>query len=462
MKRLTYILLVLVMVFSMITPVSTEAKKTKATTEATSKKKTEEKTESDIKADTDVSDLPSDAADKEMAEDGDETGTIEENVTEATTEEVTTTAYNRTKERVTYTMSDIDIEAESAIVIDYKTGEILYKKNEALKSYPASIAKLMTAIIAYENMELSDVVRYTKQVISSVPKGETKAGIKKNERLTVKQSMNLLLLYSANDAANGLAYECSGNVEAFAELMNEKAKELGCENTNFVNAGGSYDEKQVTTAEDMALIAKEAYSIKSIRKIMKSDKFTLTATNKRHKKKTFRNPNRMMDEDTEYYYEPCVAGRTGYFEYTEEEDGQEVSKQVATIVSYAKLQDRIVCAVVLGGSSKEQNYVDTINLFDYIDQHADLSVYKTKAKATTTAEAKKITEASTANASDKKQGGLKSKLLVVAKIAGVVLFVLFVLVIIRIIHVQRVKSQRRRDAAKRRKARERRRRKNRR
>jgi D-alanyl-D-alanine carboxypeptidase len=149
---------------------------------------------------------------------------------------------------------NLNITAGAAILIDSSTGKILYSKNENEKMYPASTTKIMTAILTLENCNLDDVVTVEYEAIASIPSGYSVAALQPGEQLTVEQLLQVMMVHSANDAANVLAYYISGSIESFATLMNTKAAELGLENTHFVNPSGAHDDNHYTTAYDLAKI----------------------------------------------------------------------------------------------------------------------------------------------------------------------------------------------------------------
>lgn len=168
------------------------------------------------------------------------------------------------------------IKAETAVIYNGQTNEVLWQKDADKRMEPASITKLMTALVAIENLELSKIVTITKAVEDIEP---TEIGLEEGEEIPVRDLLYATLLYSANDAATALAIETSGTVEDFAALMNEKARELGCKNTNFVNASGLSDDNHYSTALDLAVIAKAALSNPEIRKISGTTEYTIPETN---------------------------------------------------------------------------------------------------------------------------------------------------------------------------------------
>lgn len=133
----------------------------------------------------------------------------------------------------------VEIYAPSAILMDMNTGKILYEKNINDKMYPASMTKVLTAIIILENCSLEEIATVSYDAVMSVDYGYVSANLQIGEELTVEQLLNLLMVSSSNDAANVLAEHFSGSISAFAEVMNEKALEIGCKNTHFTNASRS-------------------------------------------------------------------------------------------------------------------------------------------------------------------------------------------------------------------------------
>lgn len=257
------------------------------------------------------------------------------------------------------------IVGESAIVIDVETGDVLYEKNPDIKHYPASITKCMTALVVLENRDLDDTVEYSNEALLSIESGSSAAYIKPGEIMTVEESLYVMMLHSANDVAHGLAYEVGGDLPGFAQMMNKKAKELGCTDTNFVNASGLNDSNHYTTASDIAKIAQAAYCNEILQKIMGTVRYEQPATNLTKNTRTWINGNRMIREGSEYYYEPCLGGKTGY-----------TVAAGGTLITYARLHDRVLACVILKSQNSAKAYEDSIKLYKYIDENKDFSVYQ--------------------------------------------------------------------------------------
>ena len=186
-------------------------------------------------------------------------------------------AYNKTIESNSWEKwpTGPAVYAQSAIVMEADTGMILYAKDMEQKNYPASITKIMTALLALENCELNEEIEFSYHATHSIEYGSSSIARTEGEILTVEETLYGLMLSSANECANALAEHIAGSNEDFALLMNEKAKELGCVNTHFSNPSGLHDENHYTCAYDMALITKAALENEDFRRISGTDYYTL-------------------------------------------------------------------------------------------------------------------------------------------------------------------------------------------
>lgn len=243
-----------------------------------------------------------------------------------------------------------EIGAYAAVLMDATTGTILYVKNPDEHLYPASITKVLTALIALENANLSDVITYSYDATHLEP-GSSSVAITEGEEVTVEDSLYAMIMASANEAANGLAEHVAGSTEAFAEMMNEKAAELGCTNSHFVNPHGYHNADHYTTARDMAIIMNACVKNPAFLTIASTIKHTIQPTNKQPEPRYLATKVRSMKQGPEYY-EYVVAGKTGYH------------KQAAnTLVTYAQKGDmKLVCAVMYCSGTL---YQDTNTLFEY-------------------------------------------------------------------------------------------------
>lgn len=240
--------------------------------------------------------------------------------------------------------------AETGIVMDLDSGEILYAKGIDEKRAPASITKIMTAMLAIEKVPLDTKITFTNEV-NNIEPGSTHIGIKPGETLTMEESLYGILLGSANEVSSGVAEYIGGTVQAFVDMMNERAQELGCKNTHFVNANGLYDDNHYTTARDMALIAQAAFQNKTFQNIVKTPYYIIPPTNITAEERWINNHHQML-LDGDQHYDGCLGGKTGY-----------TVKAGNTLVTYAQRDSmRLVCVVLKGTT---EYYNDTRNLLDY-------------------------------------------------------------------------------------------------
>lgn len=244
------------------------------------------------------------------------------------------------------------IGAEAAILMEANTGTILYAKNINERLYPASTTKILTCLIAAEQADLNDIVTMSNEAVFSVPVDGSKIYLDVGEQITVDEALQATLIASANDAANGLAELIGGSLEGFADIMNERAKELGCTNSNFVNSNGLYDDNHYTTAHDLAMICCAFFNNELLCKY--------SSTTRLHLKATATQPDDIIEfsknklyEGGDYAYEYLVGSKTGYTDEARQ-----------TLVSCAEKNGMKLVCVILKEETPYQ-YEDTVSLFDY-------------------------------------------------------------------------------------------------
>lgn len=244
------------------------------------------------------------------------------------------------------------VAAGGAILIDGDTGTVLYEKNSHERFYPASITKIMTALLAIENCDLNDTITFSREAIFSIEPGSSHIALNPGEVLTVENALYGLMLESANEAANGLAEKTSGSMEAFAELMTNRAKELGCNDTNFVNANGLHSENHYTSCYDMAMIAKAAFKNPVFCKIDATRSYQIPPTNLQPETRYLNAGHKMLKPSSPEYYEGVTGGKTGY---------TTISKN--TLVTCAERNGLKLIAVVM--NADHTHYSDTRALLDF-------------------------------------------------------------------------------------------------
>ncbi len=255
-----------------------------------------------------------------------------------------------------------EITAPSGILIDASTGDILYEKNSHELMYPASTTKTMTAILALENANLEDKVVIDKETPFT---DGSRIYVIEDEILTIEQLLYALMVESANDAAVALAKHVSGNVEEFAKLMNKRAKELGALNTNFVNPNGLPNEEHVTTAYDLAMIARHGMTIPKFVELTNTVRYQIPPTNKQVETRYFKNSNRFLwavgGNNRILYKGEWIDIKCDYIKGIK--TGYTMDAQQCLISSALKDSHRFISVVL---KAKGTNiYLDTRTLIDY-------------------------------------------------------------------------------------------------
>lgn len=246
-----------------------------------------------------------------------------------------------------------EVGAESAILIEANTGAILYEKNVHDHHYPASITKILTAYIARQKSELNEVVEYSSKAVNSINwREDSNIGIKAGEALTMEQSLYSLLVGSANECGNAIGEHISGSMEAFAELMNQTAQEIGCVDSHFVTTNGIHDENHYTSAYDMAQIARKFFSDDLLCKMSSQSSYELRASSTLSQDLWASCKNQLLP-GRKYAYEYLVGSKTGY---------TDLARQ--NLVSCAEKDGLKLICVVMKDESPMQ-YTDTIDLFNY-------------------------------------------------------------------------------------------------
>ncbi|MCI8407894.1 MAG: D-alanyl-D-alanine carboxypeptidase [Lachnospiraceae bacterium] len=253
------------------------------------------------------------------------------------------------------------ITSASAIVMDADTGLILYDKKSNVKHYPASITKIMTTLLCIENCTMNETVTFKESEVLNLESGASNIDTKVGETLTIEQCLYAIMLASANEVCLGVADYISGDIPTFAELMNNRAKEIGCKNTHFSNPNGLHSDDHYTTAYDMAMISKEALKNSTFRKVAGTKVAYIPKTNKHDARPPIVNHHNMLNAYTynQYLYDSCTGGKTGY-----------TSMAQSTLVTFAERDGmRLICVVMKGQAPKQSLtaniYTDTTSLLDF-------------------------------------------------------------------------------------------------
>ena len=243
------------------------------------------------------------------------------------------------------------VEAESVILYDVTHDRVLFEKDADSKRYPASITKILTALLVLEHAGLNETVTYSKNAVTKLESGAVTLSLQEGDKVSVKDSLYGLMLKSANEVANGLAEHVGGSISGFADMMNAKAKALGCTGTNFVNPNGLNNTNHYTTARDMAKIAKAAFENKKLCEITSTTSYKFPAT-KAVGARTISMGHKMLYTSDSRYYEGIVGGKTGY-----------TSLAGNTLITCVERDGVRMIAVIL--KSRSTHYTDTKALLDY-------------------------------------------------------------------------------------------------
>lgn len=244
------------------------------------------------------------------------------------------------------------IGAEAAILIEANTGTVLYAKNIHEKNYPASTTKILTCLIATEKSEMNEIVDYSKNAVFSIERDSSNMGMDAGEKITMEQSLYGILVGSANEAANAVAEHISGSVEEFAKLMNNKAKELGCQESHFVNPNGLYNDEHYTSAYDLAMIGRAFFKNELLCKMSSTPNYEIPPTSTQPDDIVVHSKNKLLP-NRECSYDYLVGSKTGF-----------TSEARQTLVSCAKKDGLTLICVIMKEESPSQ-FTDTVELFDY-------------------------------------------------------------------------------------------------
>ena len=245
-----------------------------------------------------------------------------------------------------------EIVGEAALLIEAESGVVLYEKNSKVSMYPASITKLMTALLVLENCELDEMVPFSAKAVFSLPAGASHIAINPGEELSVEHCLYGLLLASANEVANALAEHVAGSMDEFAVLMNNRMKELGAKGTNFVNPSGLHADDHYTTCYDMGLLCREIIQDKNFLKINGTASYIIPPTNLQPLKRPINTTHKLLKKGSTNYT-GAFGGKTGHTDIAGN-----------TLITFAKRNGMTLICIVMK-SDANHVYSDTTALLDY-------------------------------------------------------------------------------------------------
>ena len=244
------------------------------------------------------------------------------------------------------------IKSETAVLMEAETGAVLYNKNMHRQMYPASITKVITALLAMENCQPEDVMTVSYNACHNLPYNSSHIALDTGEQISVKNALYALAIESANDVANVFAEHIAGSNEAFGEMMTQKARELGAYDTNFTNPHGLPEDDHYTTAYDMALITAAAMKLEGFNTYFNTNRYDMGTTNIRSESRQFWNANNFINGYDRV--EGLLMSKTGWTEEAKH-----------TLVTAAERDGVTLIAVVMSSEHKQEKFDDTMALFDY-------------------------------------------------------------------------------------------------
>ncbi len=281
-----------------------------------------------------------------------------------------------------YATENLSINAKASLIVEVNSGKIIHENNAKTKNYPASVTKILTAIIVLENCELDDIATVSENAISNIPSDYVVAPLFVGEKMKIEDLLYALLLKSSNDAAYVLAEHVGGSVEGFSDMMNKKAEELGCVNSHFVNPNGIHDNNHYTTAYDMYLIAKYAMENEKFAKIVSTYEYTLPATNKYSKNdRVMKNTNYFVNPNSKYYDKNVKGIKTG----TTLEAGN-------CLITDTTKNGFDVITVVLGAETSDSKFSETRRMINYMFDNYTFTELHKKGDIIKNIEVEKATE----------------------------------------------------------------------
>lgn len=260
----------------------------------------------------------------------------------------------------------ISVTAYAAILMDMDTGKVLFEKDADELNHPASTTKVMTAYLCLKYGNINDTVTVSQDAFSNLSTQASTGGLKVGEEMSVHRLLQCLLVVSASEAANVVGEYISGSHQEFVNLMNEEAAALGCENTNFANCHGLPNFDHMTTARDLAIIARAAMEYEEFREIVGTAETVMEATNK-NAAQTIISTNGILPGSSypSYQYEYAIGIKTGHTSFAG-----------YCLIAAAEKDGHTLLSVILGTGSRTSSFRQTVNLFEWGFENYDLLNYE--------------------------------------------------------------------------------------
>lgn len=258
-----------------------------------------------------------------------------------------------TPEATVVVVDSLGLNAKAAVLLDAKTGMVLYQKNMSDQMDPASITKILTVYLALEKLDENSILTASASAIDNIDRSSSHIWLDYGEQAPMIDLAYASMMASANDATNVLAEAVSGTQDDFATFMNEVAMDAGALNSNFTNAHGLPDDGHKTTAYDMAVILRTAMKSDKFKEVFGALRYDMAPTNKQSETRVFSSGNEMM-KNSKFKYEGVTGGKVGWTEIAG-----------YTMVGTATKDNMDLIAVVLGCETSDARYEDMTKLFNY-------------------------------------------------------------------------------------------------
>lgn len=255
------------------------------------------------------------------------------------------------------TETEPEITAPAYIIMDAKTGTVLYGKNIDQQVYPASTTKIMTILLALKYGNIQQSITMTDFDVFSLEEGASNIALEPGEVIKMEDALYAAGIPSANDACNGIAETVGGTYDQFIEMMNTEAKNAGAVNTHFANPHGLHDDNHYTTPYDLAMIMRLGISVEGFTKYLSTDEYVIPQTNM-HEARELYTHNSLIYTESPYYVEGIQASKTGYTEQAN-----------LTLISYAKRGDVELIVAAFGLPDSKTNFQESQTLFNYGFEH---------------------------------------------------------------------------------------------
>jgi len=245
-------------------------------------------------------------------------------------------------------------EAGAVNVMCAQTGDVLYESNQHTHHYPASLVKVMTALLVLENVDDLTQTLTMSERAATLPSYAASLSLRAGDQMTIWEALHGILLPSANEVANALAEFVAGDIDSFIEMMNQRAHQLGAVNTNYVNACGLPGDGQHITAYDMSLIMRQAITFPEFVQIINTEYFNFPPSQRYPNGRIIRNTNRLVRGDDPLYSQWVIGGKTGW-----------IIAARNTLSTYSVQENRSLIVTVLFTEDRAATFYDTITLLSY-------------------------------------------------------------------------------------------------